>query len=326
MKNFDVEYLWVEKYRPKVIDDVVLPDKYRSEFRGYISDRQIPSMIFSGPPGSGKTTCARVLCSPYGVISNPEDNVLSVNGSARDSRGIGYMSDVIEPFIKIPPMGEDIIKIVFIDEVDNMTADSFKSFRAISEKYSRTSRFLFTANYYNRIPEPVQSRLSCYMFKQVPKEFVKNYCNMILDTEGIKRNENDVDELINLLYPDIRKIVSSLQTNITDNILNLDLQSVILLEPKICSLVVDLITCIKNKQNDKAASYVKDISTIVTSEELNYRDIYENLFIKCPDIIAKIIVNKYCNSHNECLISSMHFMAMIYEIVQKLDNFTKLIT
>jgi len=118
-----INSLWVECYRPKKIEEVILPDEYRINFDEYIAKREIPNLIFSGSPGSGKTCVAAILTSKNGVLSYRSDNLLEINGSSKDSRGISFVNDVIEPFIKIPPAGNDKHKIVFIDEADFLCLD-----------------------------------------------------------------------------------------------------------------------------------------------------------------------------------------------------------
>ena len=181
-----VNALWVEKYRPKKLEDLVLPESYRLDFEKCIKNKNIGNIIFAGPPGSGKTTIARILASRRGVLNHPSDNLLEMNGSSKESRGINFVDQVIEPFLKIPPAGKDNFKIVFIDEADFLTDASFKSLRGIIEAYHEQNRFVLTCNYLSKIPDPVQSRFQTYMFKQMPIDFVVDYYKKMLDTENIK--------------------------------------------------------------------------------------------------------------------------------------------
>jgi len=119
-----VEAMWIEKYRPKELKDLVLPKQYKTDFERIIKRCALQNLLFSGPPGGGKTTLARVLCSKHGVLFNRKDNLLLVNGSTRKTRSIGYVDTVIEPFLKYPP-AQDKYKVVFIDEADKLTTDAF---------------------------------------------------------------------------------------------------------------------------------------------------------------------------------------------------------
>jgi len=324
--------LWVEKYRPKKIDDLVLPERYMFDFKKCIERQEITNFLFSGPPGGGKSTLARILCSKEGVLFNKKDNLLTVNGSAKSARGIGYVENVIEPFLKTPPV-KDKYKVVFIDEADNLTPDSYKSLRGIIEKYQvHYGRFILTCNFVSVIPEPVQSRFTHYIFKQIPKEFAISYAQEILTAENVEYEEKDVVFLIDQLYPDIRQIVDSLQRfsrqkpNDSSKAGRLDVneEAVTTNEKKIIANILEIINLISKSEDKKIGRPVSNIVEIIKSEDLEYRGLYQNLFFmeKFP-APAKIVVNKYSNSHQGCLIPSMHFMAMIFEIIRSLQDYRK---
>ncbi len=317
-----LDSMWVEKFRPKKITDIVLPEQYLIDFKKIIQTQNLPNLLFSGPPGSGKTTLSRMLCSKQGVLFNSKDNLLTVNGSAKKSRGIGFVDDVIEPFLKHPP-AKDKFRIVFIDESDKLTKDGYDSLRAIIEKYQVAyGRFIFTCNYLSRIPDAVQSRFVAYKFSQIPKEFILDYCHTILDSENIKYDDKDIKLAINNLYPDIRKIVNILQRNSLEGSLKIDEAAIITTEKKVISQIIQIISFLEKSQDNKVGHSVSSIIKILTENELEYQNIYSDLFFtdKIPAPV-KIIINKYTNTHQNALVPHMHFMAMIFDIIKILKDY-----
>lgn len=315
------EYLWVEKYRPKTLEELILPDSYRKRFKSFIADRQIPNLIFAGPPGSGKTTCARILCSPAGILLDPESNCLWVNGSAKESRGIDFSDETIKPFLRSPPSGDDLIRVVLVDEADNLTSASFKALRSMSEKYSKTSRFLFTCNYFTAIPDPIQSRLAPFRFKKLSKDFILDYCKKVLKSESVTNyDEKEVVGAINLLYPDVRKIINVLQNSSEGNTLKVDFEMNEFFDRKVATIFLDIISSFQQGQKDKVNTLMNHLLSITSEHELNYADVYKNIFDQTTKVPVKIIANKYCQLHPTALVPHMNFMSMVYESLQKLHQ------
>lgn len=308
--------LWVEKYRPKVIEDLVLPTNYMETFKKYISSQDIPHLIFSGPPGGGKSSTARILTSKRGILSQPKDNLLQINGSSKETRGINFVSDVIEPFLRIPPAGKDNYRIVFIDEADYLTDASSHALRAIIEKYSLTSRFIFTCNYISKIPEALRSRLTEFRFEQIPFEFAYDKCEEVLKNENIKYENNDIKYIVNNLYPDIRKIIDTLQRCSVNSKLILNKDIALTNEKIIIDNILEIINILSNNVKAKYNQNLNAILDVISKHdsELDYRKIYEDLFNnkKLP-VPFKIVINKYSNNHSGCLVPSMHFSAMVFE-------------
>jgi DNA polymerase III delta prime subunit len=259
------------------------------------------------------------------VLFNPKENMLMANGSSKKSRSINFVDQVVEPFLKIPP-SKDKYKVVFMDEADQLTDESFKAFRGIIEKYHEGyGRFIFTCNYISKIPDPVQSRFTPYIFQQIPKEFVADYCKTILDAEMIKHEAKDIVFIVNNLYPDVRRIINTLQKCSWEGKLQVDEETVVTNERKLLSSIVEIISLLAKGEDKKIGGVVNFIVELLANQDIEYRNVYtEMFFMKKIPAPAKIIVNKYSNSHQNCLIPHMHFMGMVFEIIKSLQEYKKM--
>jgi len=320
--------LWVEKYRPKKIDDLILPTEYSERFKNYIRNNDIPSLLLYGPPGTGKSTIARIITSENGIIKNGKTNVLLLNGSAQENRGINFVSNVIEPFLKIPVGSPDKLKIVFIDEADYLTDHAFHSLRAIIEKYSSTNRFILTCNYVNNIPEALQSRLTEYKFQLVPVEYITDFCKNILKLEEIEYDENDLSYIITFMYPDIRKIIDTLQKFSLNKKLEIDKNAIITYENIIITKFVEIIQNIIDNNTSQNSKNIKILIDNINTHayEIDFRKIYDDLFNKdkIPPFV-KIKVNKYAINHKNCLSPSMNFMALLFDSIEETKKYINLV-
>lgn len=317
--------LWVEKHRPRKLDELVLPEDHRFVFGKCIEKREIGNFLFHGPPGGGKTALARILCSKEGILSSEDDNLLEINGSARETRGIAYVQKVIEPYLKVPPGGSDKNKVVFIDEADYLTDESFSSLRRVIEKYSEEyGRFIFTCNYISKIPEPIQSRFQIFPFKQLPLGFVIDYCSKVLTSENVEFTKEDLKFVVDSLYPDVRLIVNTLQKNSYTDKLKINRDAVLTSEKKVLAFVVEIVSLVEKNESHKIGGVINSIINLLYEQDLEFRSLYTDLFFvsKLP-VHAKIIVNKYSNGHSSCLVPPMHFMGMMFEIIKVLQDYKR---
>jgi replication factor C small subunit len=318
--------LWVDKYRPRKISDVVLPDEYKIDFDRYIKDKDIPNLLLSGAPGSGKTTCAHIITSKEGVLQFPNDNLLFLNGSSKDSRGINFVNDIIEPFLRMPPAGTDKYRIVFIDEGDFLTDAAFSALRGVIEKYqTKYGRFLLTCNYVNKIPDALRSRFTGdYIFKKIPTEFVEKYTSEILDKENVKYDKTDLKYLIDSLYPDVRKIVGCLQRFSKDGNLSINKNSLLTNEKVVTSHAIEVISFMKMNEPSKVNNPITNILDVFSKDSIDLRQVYSSLFFdKNIPVYVKIIINKYANDNSKSMVEEMHFMAMLYEIILAISTYNQ---
>ncbi len=304
------KYLWVEKYRPENLEEVVISEEYRNGFAKYIRDKEIPHLLLIGIQGSGKTTIARIL---IGAVANNIDDVLEINGSTKT--GVDVIRDTVEEFLKTPTFSGRGIKIVFIDEFDYMSQNAQAALRNMLEKYHEVGRFIFTANYRSKIIQPLFSRVSEFKFKKLPKEFVLKYAEDVLKAENIEYEEAFVDKVVGMYYPDVRKVINTLQTKVDDNKLMSDFESLMVIENQARSFVTDLCLGLKDSNTKMINVSVIGAQKLLRDNEMDYISLYNDLFDddQVP-LWAKVVINKYANNHMECMIPAMHFMGMLYEI------------
>ena len=205
------DFIWVEKYRPKTIDECILPDSIKRTFQDFLIAGEIPHMLLSGPPGIGKTTVAKALCNQLGV------DYYVINGSD-EGRFLGTVRNNAKNFASTVSLtGESKHKVIIIDEADNTTTDVQLLLRASIEEFSRNCRFIFTCNYKNKIIAPLHSRFTTIDFvvnkKDKPSIAAQFFAriNQILDKENIKSDKKVVAELINKHFPDWRRVLNECQ-------------------------------------------------------------------------------------------------------------------
>ena len=205
------DFIWVEKYRPKTIEECILPDGIKKTFRDFLSSGEIPNMLLSGPPGIGKTTVAKAMCSELGA------DFYVINGSD-EGRFLDTVRNNAKNFASTVSLtSESKHKVIIIDEADNTTSDVQLLLRASIEEFSRNCRFIFTCNYKNKIIEPLHSRCAVIDFNVNKRDkptiaagFFQRIIE-ILDLEKIRYDKKVIVELINKHFPDWRRVLNECQ-------------------------------------------------------------------------------------------------------------------
>ena len=205
------EFLWVEKYRPKTIEDCILPESTKKTFLDFLNKGEVPNLLLAGPAGCGKTTVAKALCNQLGV------DVYVINGSD-EGRFLDTVRNNAKNFASTVSLSSDSRhKVIIIDEADNTTPDVQLLLRASIEEFSNNCRFIFTCNYKNKIIEPLHSRCAVIEFgitaKQKPAIAAQFFqrLNGILDSERIQSDKKVLAELINKHFPDWRRVLNECQ-------------------------------------------------------------------------------------------------------------------
>jgi replication factor C small subunit len=200
--------LWVEKYRPSTVDGYVFVDQtQREQVEAWIKNKSVPHLMFSGGPGTGKTTLAKMLINELGI---DEYDVMFANGS-KEARKIEWVDKLIS-FCQTMPYGT--MKIVLIDEADYMNKDSVQpALRNLMEEYSHSVRFILTCNYPNKIIPPIRSRCQeLHIPKTDHTEFTARVATVLV-TEGVEFDLDTLDTYVKATYPDLRKCLNLSQQN-----------------------------------------------------------------------------------------------------------------
>ena len=204
-----IDFLWVEEYRPKTIDDCILPQSLKTLFTSFVQKGELSNLLLSGTPGIGKTTVAKALCEQLNC------DWIMINGS--EEGGIDVLRNKIKNFASTVSLSGGK-KVVILDEADYLNPQSTQpALRGFVEEFHKNCRFILTCNFKNRIIEPLHSRFSNIEFKVNPKDKPKLASRLferavfILKEQNINYEEKVLVELIKKHFPDFRKLINELQ-------------------------------------------------------------------------------------------------------------------
>jgi DNA polymerase III delta prime subunit len=205
--------LWVEKWRPSTLDSYVFKDQnQREQIDGWIKSKSIPHLLFSGAPGVGKTTLAKILINE---LDFDQYDILEINASRENS--VDTIRDKITGFVQTMPFGE--YKVVLLDEADYMSPNGQAALRGVMEAYHLSARFILTCNYPNKIIPALHSRCQGFHIDRVDLTEFTARAATVLMSEGIQFDLDSLDVYVRGTYPDLRKCLNTLQMNSQDGAL-----------------------------------------------------------------------------------------------------------
>lgn len=301
--------LWVEKYRPDSLEGYVGNQNIVDKVKLYLQNGDVPHLLLYGDAGTGKTTLARI------IANHLDCDLLYVNAS--DENSVDTVRDKVKSFAST--MGFHQWKIVILDEFDFMTPNAQAALRNLMETFSKTTRFILTCNYVEKIIDPIQSR--CQMFAITPptKKDVAIRVDHILKLEGVKFDMSDLVAIINSAYPDIRRVLNTCQRQVIDGELKLDKQS--LVEANYMTKLLELLKDNSDKkgkfQNIRqllADSQVKDFSNL-------YKFLYDNLDEFATGHLAGVILIIAEAQYKDSFVvdKEINVMAMFVQLLTELN-------
>jgi len=209
-----MQEIWTEKYRPKTLSELVGQDNIIERLKAYVITKNVPHLIFAGPPGTGKTTAALALAHEVFGEHHWSQNLNELNAS--DERGIGIIRGKIKDFARTAPI-RATFKIIFLDEADSLTQEAQAALRRTIEKYTHICRFILSVNYSSKIIEPIQSRCAVFRFKPLTADDVKKFIRKIATKEHLEITPDGLEALIFIARGDMRRAVNVLQVGASSN-------------------------------------------------------------------------------------------------------------
>ena len=283
------DFLWVEKYRPKTIEECILPSETKKTFLGFLSKGEVPNLLLSGPAGCGKTTVAKALCEELGA------DYYVINGSDEGRFLDTVRNQAINFASTVSITSGAKHKVIIIDEADNTTHDVQLLLRANIEDFYGNCRFIFTCNYKNKIIEPLHSRCAVVDFsikgkqkQEIAVEFFKRL-NVILEKERVEYDKKVIVELINKHFPDWRRVLNECQRYSANG----KIDTGILATFSDVSLN-DLLKNMKQKNFSEVRKWVVD--NLDNDPAMLLRRVYDSLYTSLKNVsipAAVLIVAKY---------------------------------
>ena len=309
------EFLWVEKYRPNIVEDCILPDTIKEVFQGFVNQGELPNLLLSGTAGVGKTTIAKALCEEIGA------SYIVINGSD-EGRFLDTVRNRVRQFATTISLTSGAShKVVIIDEADNTTNDVQLSLRTAVEEFHGNCRFIFTCNFINKIIEPLHSRCTVVDFRIKSEQAMAlqgqffTRLKTILTHEEVQYEDKVLAKLVKRYYPDWRRLINECQRYAATGAVN----SAILVDVADINLD-DLLGSLKRKEFTTVKNWV--VQHMDNDPTMVMRKIYDSLYnVLKPASIpeAVLIIAKYMNSIPVVPDQEINLLACLTEIMMSCE-------
>ena len=300
--------LWVEAFRPSTLDGYIGNESLIEKAKIWIANNELPHLLLYGTAGTGKTTLAKILANAL------DSQIMYINAS--DTNSVDTVREQISRFAS--SVGFNRWKIVILDEFDFMTPNAMAALRNIMETYSKSTRFILTCNYVEKVIDPIQSRCQVFAITPPSKTEVAKRLVTVLESEGIEYDIKDVVAIINSSYPDIRRAINAAQGSVRDNKLQLDKASAIQ-----ANYMSEILEVLKNPK-DKKGAFTKIRQIIADSKVKDFTPLYRFLYDNIDDFatgsIASVILVIAETQYQDATVvdKEINVMAMFVKIMAEI--------
>ena len=297
---------WVEKYRPKEFEDIVLNSVNKKIFENIIKKDNFPNLLLYGPPGTGKTTTVINLIDKYQKLKNQKNKGLIIHLNASDDRGVEIVRNQINQFVNTKTLFTNGLKFIILDEVDYMTKNAQIALRYLIQQYSNDIRFCLICNYISRIDEALQNEFIRLKFCNLPKKNIISFLKEIVSAEKLVISEKQLYSIQNMFKSDMRSMINFLQSNncflktTTFNIISEDIwtdliENYLKKQKSIKTIKIFIENCSIRFNIRKKNFIVSFLNYLIHNKEYVYND---NWLTKCKLIIHHIEDNDNENIMN----------------------------